>query len=295
MKIAVIHDSPIPSPSSRQLLISLVSMGAEASYVRISRISPVIKGGEFSLIYGRKNLMLDGALVRGLGLINSIETLFKRLSVIKHLELSNKVVMNSSESILKARDKFVAYQTLKMEGLPTPPTILTEDIYLVPEIVKEWGSVVIKPLIGSMGYGAVLVRDPDVAYVIGKAWQTHGQPILVQKYVRKKDRDIRILVIGEEVIGGIYREAPENTWKTNVAQGGKARKVASLTEELRELALKSTEILGLDYSGVDIGESDEGYVIYEVNAMPNWQGFMEATGINPAKHIAEFIVRKLKK
>ncbi len=293
MKIAVIHDAPIPSPSARQILIALVKRGVEASYLRISKITGVIEDSGYILNYGRKRLSIEGALVRSIGMISSIETLMKRIDILREIELSGRPVINSPDSILKARDKFTAMQILKLRGLRVPPTVVTEDLYLIPEIIKEWGSAVIKPLVGSMGYGAILVKDPDVGFMIGKAWLTHGQPILIQKYMRRGQRDIRIIVSGGRVLGGIYREAVEGVWKTNVAQGARVRK-AEISHELEEVAIKSTEVLGLKYSGVDIGETDDGYVIYEVNAMPNWQGFMEATGINPAESIAELIIRELK-
>jgi ribosomal protein S6--L-glutamate ligase len=64
---------------------------------------------------------------------------------------------------------------------------------------------------------------------------------------------------------------PENTWKTNVAQGAKVGK-ASVDTELNELSIKAVKALRLDYAGVDVGETKDGYMVYEVNVMPNWQG-----------------------
>ncbi|MCD6323761.1 MAG: 30S ribosomal protein S6--L-glutamate ligase, partial [Desulfurococcales archaeon] len=99
---------------------------------------------------------------------------------------------------------------------------------------------------------------------------------------------------GDEVLGGMYRYAPKNEWKTNVAQGASVQQ-AELTPELEELALRATEVLKLHYSGVDIGEVEGGYVIYEVNAMPNWQGFHAATGISPASKIADLVISLAKR
>jgi len=45
--------------------------------------------------------------------------------------------------------------------------------------------------------------------------------------------------------------------------------------------------MGLDYSGVDILESEDGPVVLEVNAAPGWQGLKGATG----KDVAMLIVR----
>jgi RimK family alpha-L-glutamate ligase len=295
MKIAVIHDAPVPPPTARELLIELMKRGASSVYLRLPKLSSYASSNGLKILYGRSfRDDLDGAIIRGLGIIPSIETLFKRISTLKQLELMGKTVINPPDSILLARDKYRASQRLALSGIPVPETIITEDLFLVPPIVREWGKVVMKPLMGSMGYGSTLVTDPDVAFMIAKAWQSYGQPFLLQKYTRKYDRDLRIFVVGDEVLGGIYRYAPSHTWKTNVTQGGKVSK-ASLDNELRELALKATSVLGLKYSGVDVGESDDGYVVYEVNTMPNWQGFTLGTGLSPAGKIAELVIKILKK
>ncbi|MCD6428536.1 MAG: RimK family alpha-L-glutamate ligase, partial [Desulfurococcales archaeon] len=183
---------------------------------------------------------------------------------------------------------------LKEAGLPVPDTAVVEDVFEVSEITKRWGTVVLKPLMGSMGYGSIKVNDPDVAFMIAKTWITHGQPVYIQKYERKGNRDIRIFVVGDEALGAIYRYAPPNTWKTNVAQGARVER-APLDEELRELAIKASKTLGLLYSGIDIGETERGYVIYEVNSSPHWTGFMNATGINPAEKIASLVLNLVKR
>jgi glutathione synthase/RimK-type ligase-like ATP-grasp enzyme len=55
------------------------------------------------------------------------------------------------------------------------------------------------------------------------------------------------------------------------------------------------EVLGLDYGGVDIAETKEGYHILEVNPTMSWQGFKQATGINPADYIVDYLLEKIKK
>jgi len=295
MKVAVIHDAPIPPQTAKDLLVELLRRGITTSYIRISRLNSKIVDGASKILYGRENVLeLDGALLRGIGNVTSMETLLKRLNTLVQLELNNVLLVNSTQGLMNARDKFRAIQLLTKVGVRVPESLLTEDVYTLSEIVRSWGKAVIKPIIGSMGYGSLLVTDPDIAYIIGKTWLEHGQPLLVQRYVRSYDRDIRVFVVGDEVLGAIYRYRPQHTWKTNVSQGGKVEK-AHVDSELEELSLKATKALNLDYAGVDVGESADGYVVYEVNAMPNWQGFLAGTGLNPAPKIVDHLIKKLKK
>lgn len=296
MRVAVIHEAPVPPQSARELLTELLKRGVSVLYLRISRLnSEVLRDGTLRISYGSDHVIdVDGGLVRGVGSVASMETLLKRVNTMKQLEMRGTLLVNSSEGFLNARDKYRATQLLASSGIRVPETKITEDVYVLSETVRVWGKTVIKPLIGSMGYGSLLVTDPDIAYIIGKTWLSHSQPILIQKYARAKDRDVRIFVVGDEVLGAIYRYKPENTWKTNVAQGAKVER-APVDAELAELSVKATKTLKLDYAGVDVGETEDGYVIYEVNAMPNWQGFYAGTGISPAPKIVDYLLGKLRK
>ncbi len=295
IRVAIIHDSPVPTPSSKQLLMSFIKRGVETLYLRISRLNIEVSDKGVVVNYGKhKDLSLDSAIVRGLGVIVSTELLFKRLDILKGLELSGTFVVNPPDALLAARDKLLATLKLKAHGIRVPETTIVEDVYEAVDIAKKWGTVVVKPLMGSLGYGSVKITDPDIIYIIARTWLIHGQPLYIQKFTRVKERDIRVFVVGDEVLGAIYRYAPPHSWKTNVAQGAKVEK-ANVDEEVKELALRATKALGLLYAGVDIGEDDEGYVVYEVNSAPQWGGFMAATGINPAEKIADFIIKLLKK
>jgi len=295
VRVAILHEAPVPTSSVRQLLLAFMKRGVETLYLRLSRLSPFITKDGMWIGYGRAAIpRLDAAVVRGIGLVSSTEILFKRLDILRQLEFLGTLVVNPANSLISARDKFMALLKLREAGLPVPDTAVVEDVFEVSEITKRWGTVVLKPLMGSMGYGSIKVSDPDVAFMIAKTWITHGQPVYIQKYERKGNRDIRIFVVGDEALGAIYRYAPPNTWKTNVAQGARVER-APLDEELRELAIKASKTLGLLYSGIDVGETERGYVIYEVNSSPHWTGFMNATGINPAEKIASLVLNLVKR
>ncbi len=289
-KVAVVHDTPVPTPTSKQLLLEFIKRGVKATYLRISRLSVRIEEEGITIYYGRRRkLMLNACIVRGLGVALSTEMLFRRIDVIRGIEGSGALVINPPNSMLLARDKLMTVMKLKQEGINVPHTAVVEDVFEAVEIVRNWGTVVVKPIVGSLGYGSLKISDPDIMYVIARTWLSHGQPIYIQKFTRSSNRDIRVFVVGDEVLGAIYRYAPPNSWKTNVAQGGKAEK-ALVSDEVKEIAIKATKALGLLYAGVDIGECEDGYVVYEVNSSPQWSGFMSATGINPAPKIVELVI-----
>ena len=83
-------------------------------------------------------------------------------------------------------------------------------------------------------------------------------------------------------------------WKTNVAQGATVE-AFNPNEELRELALKSVEILELEYAGVDVVEGPDGYYILEVNPIPSWEGLQTTISFNIAEKIISHVVQIVKK
>jgi hypothetical protein len=100
--------------------------------------------------------------------------------------------------------------------------------------------------------------------------------------------DLRVYVVGDEVVGAMRRLAPEDDWRTNVALGGDVEDAGdALTDTVADIATRATDVVGLDYAGVDIVEGSDGWYILEVNPTAGFKGLFEATGRSPAPHIAQ--------
>jgi ribosomal protein S6--L-glutamate ligase len=124
---------------------------------------------------------------------------------------------------------------------------------------------------------------------VPSAWAV---PIWVQEYIEEaKGRDIRCLVVGDEVVAAIERQAKEGDFRSNLHRGGVAR-VANITEREREIALKAAHTLGLDIAGVDILRAHRGPLVMEVNASPGLEGIEKTTGIDIAGKMIAWIERQ---
>jgi glutamate--LysW ligase ArgX len=60
---------------------------------------------------------------------------------------------------------------------------------------------------------------------------SHMKTHVIQEYIDLPSRDIRTLVIGDEVVGAIYRYRPSDDWRTNVSLGGQP---VSVWQKLRQ-------------------------------------------------------------
>lgn len=293
-KIAILHSSPQPTWSSRRLMKTLSKLGAQPIYMLWSYTAASI-GSDCSLRYRGKCLDVDAIIVRGLGRGLSVEKYLYRYAFLKTAESQGILVVNPTDALFTARDKFTSLRILHQHGIPVPSTVATENPSDVLREVERLRKAVLKPITGSLGLGSFMVDDTDTAYYVVNLLLTLNQPIYVQEYVDKKDnRDIRIFVVDEKVIASIYRKAPQGYWKTNIARGAKALP-ASPSSEILETALRAASVLGLIYAGIDIIEYEGGHVVIEVNASPLWRGLQAATGVDPAKELAEAVLRRVKK
>lgn len=178
-KIAVVHESQKVTEASKQLLLEIKARGHTAYYIRVSRINSSI-GEDLGISYAGKKLEIDGALIRNLGFLTTIEQMIRRVDVLREIESRGVVTMNNVGSMLLARDKYASISRLHKAGIPVPYTALVEDPFEVMRLVEEWGEVVIKPLVGSLGLGSVKVSDPDIAFRVAKSILSVNQPVYVQ-------------------------------------------------------------------------------------------------------------------
>ena len=184
---------------------------------------------------------IRGAVLRHLGVFKDFEQFLYRVWATKALEETGIYVMNPVFSWVVAGDKMASLMKLAKAGLPVPPTIITENMFVGYRAVEKFRKAVVKQLRGAMGYGVFLVENPDVAFHIFSMLANINKPIYVQKFLNKGEGDYRIVVVGGRVVGAEYRRA--EGWKTNVAQGAKPEPVKT-NPQLEELAVRAVETLG---------------------------------------------------
>lgn len=158
--------------------------------------------------------------------------------------------------------------------------------------------VVIKPTIGSWGRMIGLLNDEEAVKTVLED-REHMFPIYhinyFEEFVKRPPRDIRAIVLGNEVIAAIYRYSGSNEWKTNMALGGHAAP-CPITTELEDVCLDAAKIFKGDLVGVDLMESNkDGLVIHEVNNTTEFKNTVRVTGIDIPSLIVNYMVNIFKK
>ncbi len=291
MKIAILSgDNRLGWPGNR-LRDAIEQSGHQPLMITLNQISAFISD-KHEFYVDKELLSFDGGIIRGLGAASTDEITF-RISLLEHLNFDKKILINEPYAFRRAKDKYATLALLSKNRIPVPKTLVTEDAEQAYNTAERWGSVVIKPLIGSRGLGPIKSDNADLSYRIIKTIKRLHQVLYIQEYIPNSGRDIRVFVIGGHVIGGMYRVAKAGEWKSNISAGAKPCKLV-LNPELEELAVKTAGIMGLDYTGIDILESSEGYKVLEANAAPSWHGLNEVLKIDIAKLIIDYLISKIK-
>jgi RimK family alpha-L-glutamate ligase len=235
-----------------------------------------------------ESLEPKSALVRGFGAA-STQRIFFRLDILRAIEEFGIRLINSRESLEIASDKFLTSIFLENYNIPTPKTIICEEPQDALEAFdKLGGDCVLKPLYGSKGIGITRLNDrafaENVIYSLGQL----NQVFYLQEFVEHNNRDIRILVLGDQVIAGMYRIG--ESWKTNIFAGAKAKPI-KITKELEDLAIKAAKVTKTEIAGVDIIESERGYTVLEVNSIPGFTALQKVSDINIAEEIINFFLK----
>jgi RimK family alpha-L-glutamate ligase len=247
--------------------------------------------GRFLTSDGVSLLEADAVLARIIP-AGSLEQIIYRVDALHWLEEHGVVVVNSPRAIERSVDKFYTDALLAEAGLPTPETRVCEDIDDAMDAVRAMGEVVIKPLFGSMGHGLVRVSDPDTALRVIRALAQVRSVFYVQRAVEHRGRDVRVMVVGNRVLGAIERIAPPDDWRSNVSRGATPR-ACDISPSWAALAIRAAAAIGADYAGVDLLPDADGSVfVLEVNGIPGWRGLQSATGIDVAGAIVEQVIAR---
>lgn len=198
----------------------------------------------------------------------------KDVRLAKTLEAAGMKLFNSASAIELCDDKSLTHIAL-MNRVPQPKTVLIPltfprvgytDCAFLEKIADYLGfPLVIKQCFGSFGAGVYLAGNMEEAKAA--LMKTAGGAAIAQQYIASSfARDIRAYIVGDKVAAAMLRHNESGDFRANVAQGGKADAYA-LNEAQAALAVKTAQILGCTFAGVDLlfGENGE-MTVCEVNS-----------------------------
>ncbi|MFZ5610074.1 MAG: 30S ribosomal protein S6--L-glutamate ligase [Pseudomonadota bacterium] len=286
MKIAMLARNP-GLYSHRRLVEAATARGHHIDVINTLRCYMNITSHRPEVHYNGEKLTGYDAVIPRIG----ASVTFYGLAVLRQFEMMGVYPLNESVAIGRSRDKLRSLQLLARDGIGLPVTAFAQDPKQTGEVLKIAGGapVVIKLLEGTQGIGVVLADTERSAKSVIEAFRGANVNILVQEFIKEAGgTDIRALVVGGKVIAAMQRTGAEGEFRSNLHRGGSAKTI-KITAEERSTAVRAAKAMGLNVCGVDMLRANHGPVVMEVNSSPGLEGVENATGIDVAGKIIEFI------
>ncbi len=225
----------------------------------------------------------------------------KDILLAQRLEQLGMRLYNNARSIALCDDKSLTWLALKDEGIPMPRTVPAPKTfpnigYPSLDFAKRIGCqlgypVVVKECCGSFGQQVYLCCDEQ--QLLDRVAQLAGTPILFQQAITESmGHDVRINVVGGQVVASILRHSTDGDFRSNLTLGGSMEPYTP-TEAEAQLAIRTTQLLGLDFAGVDVLFGENGPILCEVNSNAHFKTTLACTGINMAEAIMHYIKEQL--
>jgi len=218
------------------------------------------------------------------------------LALIRQLEKSGVVCINSANAIETVKDKLYTSQILSSQSIAIPNTMMVR-FPVDPEVVDEeiGYPCVVKIVTGSYGEGVYLCDRKKDFKKLMEFIETlkSSKTLLVQEYMGERPgEDLRVLVVGGKVIGAMKRSAPEGDFRANITNGGTGQ-AYELTDEIEYIARETAKVLNLDIAGIDLLFDSRGFRVCEANSNPGFSGFETYCDIDVAEVITDYIKFRL--
>ncbi|MBQ7232373.1 MAG: RimK family alpha-L-glutamate ligase [Bacillales bacterium] len=225
----------------------------------------------------------------------------KDILLAQQLEACNIPLYNCAKAIEICDHKGKMHQILSQTKIPMPKTIIAPHVFPNCSIL-DWNfhdsvietlklPLIIKEAYGSFGFQVHLAKTKKEVYRLGMELQ--HRPHIYQEYIRSSHgRDIRLQVVGNQVVAAIYRESPTD-FRANITNGAIATAYTP-SEIEKQLAITATQTVGADFAGVDLlfGENDEP-LLCEINTNAHFINLMNSTGIDVAPLILDHILQDM--
>lgn len=235
-----------------------------------------------------KNLALNlnetNSIYRGQTILQRCVSYFKNVHSTAALEGLGARVINPLQAAIMCGNKMYAHMLLEKARIRTPRAISAFSDEAAIAALDGFGyPAVIKPTVGSWGRLIALLRDREMARAVIED-REHMFPIYkiyyFEELVDRPPRDIRAIVVGDRVVGAIYRYSEKGEWKTNMALGGHAE-ICPVTKELEDICLRASRALGSEIVGIDLMESKkDGLLVHEVNNTTEFKNTVRVTGVD---------------
>ena len=291
LKIGVIG---IPGKWSTETLADAVQ--AKTGFRMVIDMADVSLDLERNELYcGADNLcQLDALVVKKISAVYSPATL-DRLELLRVAEQAGVRVFSPAQSMLRLIDRLSCTVTLRNAGIPMPDTRVTEDIPAAIQAVREFGSAVFKPLYSTKARGMTIIDDDQDDIALERAirnFSTDNPMMYIQRKINLPGRDLGMVFLAGRYLGTYARVPQGDAWNTTIHSGGRYEPHTP-ADDVIELAYRAQDLFNMDFTTVDVAETDTGPIVFEVSAFGGFQGAKDGIGIDAAALYVEHVMKEI--
>lgn len=241
---------------------------------------------------GQDLLELDALIVKKIAPQYSPDVL-DRLEMLRFLELKGLPIFSRPSSIIRLIDRLSCTVTLRAGGLPMPATVTTEDVDEALAAVERFGRAVLKPLYSTKARGMEVIAAGADARTRIQAFQNAGNKVIyLQKMLPPLEKDLGVAFLGGKYLATYARKSGGSSWNTTTNAGGRYVAVEP-APEIVALAERAQSLFGMTFTCVDIAETVDGPIVFEVSAFGGFRGLLNACGIDAADAYARHVLENI--
>jgi ribosomal protein S6--L-glutamate ligase len=239
---------------------------------------------------------LDGIVVKKVSVEYSPDTL-NRLEMLRFAEASGVRVFSPTTSMLGLINRLSCTVTLRQHGIPMPDTVVTEDLDEAMAAVRGFSEAVCKPLFSTKARGMCIIDgNQSEKSLLSELqdFQTSNPVMYLQRKIELPGRDLGMVFLGGEYLGSYARVSQSDSWNTTINSGGRYE-AAEPPAETIAMAQRAQAAFNLDFTTVDVAETDGGPVVFEVSAFGGFRGALEGAKIDAAARYSNYALEKIAK
>jgi ribosomal protein S6--L-glutamate ligase len=178
-----------------------------------------------------------------------------------------------------------------------PPTIITESVEEALAAVEAYGEAVFKPLYTSKARGMRVIRSGPPAAAEIAEYKADNTLLYIQQKIDLPGQDLGVVFLGGEYLTTYARSNADSvangeTWNTTTRSGGKYRPYEP-PAGIVALAQKAQDLFGLDFTCVDVVETERGPLVFEVSAFGGFRGIQTTSDIDPARRYVDYVMKRI--
>ena len=258
-------------------------LGITVKLILVEELEFGVQEGEWFCRYGSKELPYPDFVI--------CRAIYPLLS--RHLEAMGIRVFNNAFLSEICNDKAKTYQYLAKTGIRMVDTSFCKNVLLKETMEKITSPTVIKAVDGHGGTQVFLLDANSEQEEKLKVLQGIGSSdVVIQPLTGHRHQDLRVYVIGEEIIAAVLRTAKEG-FKSNFSLGGEVR-LYELSEEEKKLVRLIMNQFEIGMVGIDFIIGDEGELIFnEIEDVVGSRMLYQCSEINLVEKYLNFILSQI--